>query len=89
MEAKVSIWFGNNLKNRNRFHLIWKHISKMEMVSIIWIQFPLDLETFIGYWYLNQTETVSILKVCFQISWILVAITDTSCGYLNAQQYPF
>ena len=32
-------------------------------------------------WYPNQMEAVSILEICFQISWTLVSIMDTSCGY--------
>ena len=31
--------------------------------------------------YPNQMETVSILEIFFQISWILVSIMDTSCRY--------
>ena len=76
--------------------MIWIHISKMEMVSfcldtcfqngngsilfgysfqLIW-KLSLDL-------YPNQMETVSILEIHFHISWILVSIMDTSCGFFR------
>ena len=78
MEAKVSIWFGNNFQNGNRFHLIWKHVSKMETVSIFFgNSFRLIWKLTFGL-VSNSNETVSIMEICFQISLILVAIMDTS-----------
>ena len=81
MEAKVFIWFWNNFQNGNHFHLIGKNISKMEMVSISFgYSFQLIWKLSLD-WYPNQMKTVSVLEINFQISWILVAINDTSCGY--------
>ena len=61
--------------------MIWIHVSKMETVSILFgYSFQLTWKLSLD-WYPNQMETVSILEICFQISWILVSIMDTSCGY--------
>ena len=53
----------------------------METVSILFgYSFQLIWKLSLD-WYPNHMETVSILEICFQISWILVSIMDTSCGY--------
>ena len=71
MEAKVYIWFGYNFQNGNCFHLIWKHISKMETVSI-WFGYSFKLIWKLSLdWNSNLMEMVSFLEICFHISWIL------------------
>ena len=75
MEAKVSILFGNYFQNGNHFHSIWKHIFKMEMVSILFgYSFQMIRKLSLD-WHPNQMETVSKKRIQFPNQ------LDTCCHY--------